>query len=87
MKTNRDVTYPIAKRITEIALEQFKIQGEPNQFTVQIDPLISNMVFNREKELLQEERFLTIIRLSKHITDEGMLKNIEILGYELTMKK
>jgi hypothetical protein len=88
MSKNMDLSWKIAKEITEIAVGNFEIKGEPRQFTSSIAPSISNAIFNREKELLQEERLLTIIKLSKTVENEdSILHIIKGLGYELTAKK
>ena len=83
---NIDISWKIAKEITEVAVTH-NIEGEPREFTSSIAPIISNAMYNREKEFLQLERFLTIIKLSKHYPEEVMLNMIKILGYELTTKK
>jgi hypothetical protein len=85
MKTNRDHAYPVAKAVTEVA-KRFEIKGEINQFTTQIDPIISNAMYNRELELLQNERFRTIIKLSKtSFTEEAILELITALNYKITI--
>lgn len=85
MKSNRDIAYPLAKRITEVAVN-FEIKGEPRQFTTQIDPIISNTMYARKKELLAHERLMTIIKLTQVLDTEILLRAIEGLEYEVIIK-
>jgi len=85
MKTNRDIAYPIAKRVTEIAVA-FDIKGEPKQFTNQIDPIISNAMYAREKELLARERLITIIKLGRVLDINTCLNAVAELDYEVIIK-
>lgn len=85
MKSNRDIAYPLAKRITEIAVN-FEIKGDPTQFTTQIDPIISNVMYAREKELLAHERLMTIIKLTQVLDTEMLLRAVEGLEYEVIIK-
>jgi hypothetical protein len=87
MKTNRDITYPIAKQITAIAVDRFEIKGEPRQFTVQIDPLISNMMFHRELEIIAHERLTTIMKLSRILDDNMLFTVADALDLEVNIKK
>ena len=85
MKLNKDISYPLAKRITEVAVN-FEIKGEPRQFTTQIDPIISNVIYAREKELLARERLMTIIKLREVLDTEMLLRAIDGLEYEVIIK-
>jgi hypothetical protein len=86
MSKNIDIAQRTAKEITEIAVT-FEIKGQPMQFTSSIAPIISNVIYNREKEILKEERFRTIIRLAKNHNEDIVLALISNLEYEITVKK
>ena len=84
MAKNIDIAQKTAKEITEVAVN-FEIKGEPRQFTSSIAPIISNVMYNREKELLEYERKLTIIRLSKVLLEDTMLEVFDALKYKITI--
>ena len=85
MKTIQDDSNEIAKQIEKLA-ETFNIDKN-NQFKIQILPIISNAIYARENDLLEQERFQTIIKLSRVLNDEEIIKAIDGLGYGVSLKK
>lgn len=85
MTKNIDIAWDIAKRVTEVAIN-CEIKVEPREFTSSIAPIISNQIYKREKELLEEERFRTIIRLSMYHGEDVVLGLIKNLEYEINTK-
>lgn len=89
MKNCTDTALEISNTITnEIAPKyKFEDKDESYQFKVTIFPLISNTMYAREKELLENERIDTIIGLSKVLDSDTVKKVMKELGYNITMKK
>lgn len=83
MTKNIDIAQKVAKEITEIAVT-FDIKEEPRQFTSSIAPIISNAMYNTEKELLESERWDTIRALVISVPHVLFLDTIKELGYKLT---
>ena len=59
---------------------------QTNGLKVMMSPIISNAIFKRENELLEKERFRTLIILARVLNDDNLEKSIEALGYTLTTK-
>lgn len=76
--------------ITEImahAIFPSKLSGDNRQLETSIHPLIANAMYNRDKEILEEERWRTIETLAKsgHVSDfHSVMKE---LGYKLKVEK
>lgn len=84
IKGATDATYEVAKLIAEEILPSFKPNGSINQFKVQTHPIISNFVHQRDKDILENERFETLVTLSRTIDDNDLLrKMINALKYKL----
>ncbi len=56
------------------------------EFHTSIHPFISNAMFSRDKDVLERERFKTLITLSRTLDDENLEKVIIALNYQLTLK-
>ena len=82
---NFDISKDLTKAISEKVcnLNGVTIQ----QMETSIHPMISNVIFARENEILEHERFKTVIALSRVLNDEEMILAIKSLGYQLTMPK
>ena len=76
----------VVKDIVENVISQFEIQGDLNQLKVQIHPRISNAMYERDKTILERERFQTLIALARVLDDAAMESSINALGYELSVK-
>ena len=85
MSKNIDISWQLAKEITERAVDA-EIKGEPREFTSTIAPIISNVMCAREKDLLQDERFRTIIHLSRRYSDLEVFNILETLEFEIKLK-
>ena len=62
-------------------------KGDSYQLLVNVHPLVSNAMHYRDKELLEQERFRTVIALARVLDDSGLDLAIKGLGYQLTVKK
>lgn len=83
MTKNIDSAWKVAKEVTEIGV-QFEIKGEPSQFTSSIAPIISNAIYNREKEILEAERWDTVRVIAITFPNAIFLDTMKELGYKLT---
>ena len=88
MKSCTDTALEISKTITHEILPKFNIENKDDtyQFKVTIHPLISNIMYAREKELLENERIDTIIGLSKVLDSDTVKKVMVELGYNIIKK-
>lgn len=84
MTKNVDLSWKVAKEVTEIGV-QFEIKGEPRQFTSSIAPIISNAIYNREKELLEIERWKTVRVLANVLLEDTFTEVITALNYKITI--
>lgn len=80
---NVSLTLETSKQITGVA-KDFGIQGEINQFTTQIHPIISNMLYHWTKDVLETERLRTLCKLARIFTDEEMEKVYDALKYTIS---
>ena len=51
-----------------------------------IYPLVSNYTHTRVQKELENERFVTLIKLARVFDDETLSKTINVLGYTLNVK-
>jgi hypothetical protein len=80
---NLSLTLEIAKEITEIA-KTFEIKGEAHQFTTQIHPIVSNMLYRRTNDVLETERLKTLCKLARVFTNEEMERVYDALKYTIS---
>lgn len=85
MKTNSELGLEISNKIIEEVIPNFKVDGDLHQMKIQIHPIISNVLYNRSNEIIEAERFRTLINLSREFNDEDMQRVIKSLGYKLTV--
>ena len=83
MEHSRAVTENVVKNL----ITNFKCEGDYQQMISSIHPIISNAMFHRENELLEEERFKSLITLSRVLDDTNINKAISSLKYQLDIKK
>ncbi len=81
--SNFDLTLATAKEITTIA-KVFQHGGELDQLTVQIHPIIDNMLYHRVNDVLETERLKTLCKLARVLTDEEMEKVYDALRYKIS---
>ncbi len=87
MKDSFEQGLEATKQIMETVIAKFEVEGNLNQMQLQIHPIISNVLSHRDKEVLEAERFKTLIALSRALDDENINKAITALKYELTVRK
>lgn len=85
MKRATDEGLNISNEIMDEVISKFEVKGDLHQIKIQIHPIISNAMFHRDNELLEEERFRTFQKLSREFNDEDMKRIIKSLGYHLTV--
>jgi hypothetical protein len=85
MKKSSEQGLEITNQIMESITSQFEIQGDVNQIKAQIHPVISNAIFERDKELLEAERFRIIQHLSRIFNNEDMERVVKCLRLRLTI--
>lgn len=62
-----------------VDLDDVQIQN----MSTRIAPFIGNVMYEREQDLLEHERFITLMRLSKVLDEKQMTEAINYLKYEL----
>lgn len=85
MKSSTEQGLETTKKIMEEVIPLFSAGGDFNQMKIQIHPIIANSMYNRDKELLQKERFRTIYHLSRVFSDDEMDNVIKSLGFNVTI--
>lgn len=86
--TNNIVSFLIKHDYITDDFEERK--GDSNVYAMKasIHPMISNAMYQREKEVREQERLLALINLSKGIDDTGLLFNlVTMLGYKVESTK
>ena len=63
-----------------------KMEGDKKQIKLQMMPFISNAIFHRDKELLEMERFVTLITLCRVLDDKNIKTVIDAMGYSLIIR-
>ncbi len=86
MKNSVEHSLEVVNEIMTSVISSFEVKGDVNQLKTGMMPLISNAMFNRDKEVLEQERFETLITLSRTLDDEQVKKVIRALRYSLTVK-
>ncbi len=86
MKNSVEVSQDISNEIISDILPKFNFEGDTYQLKVNIMPIISNTIYNREKELLEKERFETLITLARVLDNTTIETVIKALKYSITVK-
>ena len=86
MKKSIEQSLEVTNQIMETVIAKFEVEGDLNQMKVQIHPIIANTMYQRDKELLEKERFTTLITLARTLDDTNIEAVIKALRYELTIK-
>jgi hypothetical protein len=87
IKSLHEDSLDLTNYLIESTISRFEPKGDINQLKVDLHPKISNFIFNREKDILEQERFLTLIKISRTIpNNHTVLDIIKGLGYKLEMK-
>lgn len=78
----------VTKQAVSVVNKQHELSAlTSKQLETEIHPIISNAFYKRENELLEEERFLTLVSLSRSMNDEEMKRIYSALNYQITKKK
>lgn len=86
MKKSIDLGLDVSKEIMDKVISKFDVSGDLNQIKISIHPIIANAMYQRDKELLQKERFETLIALARVLDNENIEAAIKALRYELNVK-
>jgi hypothetical protein len=91
MKTSFDESKIIINNITNNIInniiKDYNLPINLTQVKTQIHPIISNAIFARDKELLEKERFETLITLAKVLDNQNIEVAVKALKYKLTIKE
>lgn len=93
MKLNRNInenhkeTLQLAKDFAKSAFKYGIEKYDEYQLAISLDPIISNACYHRELEVLERERFKTLIALSRTLDDDNLEKTITALNYKITLKE
>ena len=83
MQTNFELSNVISNHIVAIVKDD---TIDKKQIKPQILPIISNQIFAYETELLEIERFNTLIKLARVLDDTNLQIAIKALNYTLAIK-
>ena len=86
-KQNWDLTNEIVDSVIKDVDTHRKNKYKQSQLKVMLQPTISNALFNRDKEILEAERFTTLVSLARVLDDENMKKAVIGLNYKLIVEK
>ena len=81
---NHKEFYEVSKKINELRNNPLAIIDD-YQFTSNVHPLVSNYAYNRVQKELENERFVTLIKLARAFDEETLNKCINVLGYTLNV--
>jgi hypothetical protein len=86
MKKSFSESLEVTTQIMETVVSKFEVEGDLNQMKISIHPIIANAMYNRDNELLEQERFKTLITLARTLNDGNLGKVIKALNYKLIIK-
>ena len=92
MKTGFEVADTIIKHTLSFHFPELKementgVDSKIYQLRVGMCPNISNALYARDKEVLENERLKTIVTLARTLKDKDLAKAIDALGYTLNVK-
>jgi len=86
MKKSIEQSLEVTSQIMETVIAKFEVEGDLNQMKVQMHPIIANAMYQRDKELLEKERFETLIALARTLDNTNIEAVVKALRYELTIK-
>ena len=86
MKKSIEQSLEVTSQIMETVIAKFEVEGDLNQIKVQMHPIIANAMYQRDKELLEKERFETLITLARTLDNTNIEAVVKALRYELTTK-
>lgn len=86
MKKSIEQSLDVTSQIMETVIAKFEVEGDLNQMKVQMHPIIANAMYQRDKELLEKERFETLITLVRTLDNTNIEAVVKALRYELTVK-
>ena len=74
----------IVKQIVEKTHSEFNTNDY--QLSSMIHPILGNAEYHRVQKELENERFVTLVKLARVLDDETLSKCIDVLGYTLNVK-
>jgi len=86
MKKPTEHGLEITNQIMETLIKTFDIKEDLNQIKTQIHPIIANAIHQRDNELLEMERFETLITLARTLDNTNIETVVKALRYQLTIK-
>ncbi len=87
MENCTDKAFKISQEIIDSVIPPFKLQGDLYQMKSGMAPIISNAMYARENELIQNERMETLITLARVLDNESIEKSVKGLRYQITLVK
>lgn len=87
MKNSFDHSSDVTDEIMKYVISNYEITGDVKQIKLEIHPIISNAMYFRENDVLEKERFKTLITLARALDDENLQKAIDALKYKLLLEK
>jgi hypothetical protein len=97
LKSTTDTGFEVADSIIEHSLTFHfpELEGQENtgvnskvyQLRVGIAPKVSNALYQRDKEIIEDERMKTLITLAQTLKGKQLHKAIEALGYRITTEE
>jgi len=84
-----DKSYEVAKKFVAEVMPFFDKENaiDGRQLATSLHPYISNAMYEHRNEVLQKERMETLITLARTLDNENIMKAVEALKYEITIKK
>lgn len=87
METCTDKAFKISQEIIDSVIPGFRPQGDLTQMKSSMAPIISNAMYARENELIQNERMETFVALARVLDNESIEKAVKALRYQITLIK
>ncbi len=84
MKKATEQSLEVTNQIIETVLAN--VTSDLSQIKVQIQPIIANAMYQRDKELLEKQRLETLITLARTLDNTNIEAAVKALRYELTVK-
>lgn len=87
MENSLNNSLEVAKQIADVAFDSYGAQGDKHQLSISIHPFISNAMYRAGLDILENERFKTLVTLARTLDDDNLTKAIQALKYTLSVKK
>ena len=88
MKDSFKTGQEVVKEIMQYAVAPFiENNYDTHQLEIMMLPHITNAMFFRDAAVLQKERMETLITLARTLDNENIVKVVDALKFEITIKK